>query len=115
MKIAVASDDATNVSERFDHAPYYLVFTVEEGKEVRRSIRPKGASRTALTSPGQSSSCVVATIADCEVLLAGGLSQAAADRARQVGIEPVLAQPGRAEEAVVSFLQANASYGFAPL
>jgi len=41
MKIAVISDDTENVSRHFDRAPYYVVFTVEEGQIVGKEVRKK--------------------------------------------------------------------------
>lgn len=36
MKIAVINDDGISVSQHFGYAPYYMVFTVENGKVVSK-------------------------------------------------------------------------------
>ena len=38
MKIAVVTDDQQTVSRHFGRAPYYLVFTVENGAIVSREL-----------------------------------------------------------------------------
>lgn len=41
MKIAVITDDGTTISQHFGRAPYYAVFTVEDGAIVAREMRDK--------------------------------------------------------------------------
>jgi predicted Fe-Mo cluster-binding NifX family protein len=41
MKIALITDDGKSISQHFGRAPYYLVVTLEDGKEVNRELRPK--------------------------------------------------------------------------
>ena len=36
MKIAFITDDEKTISQHFGRAPYYLVITVEDGKETNR-------------------------------------------------------------------------------
>ena len=41
MKIAVITDDGATISRHFGRAPYYAVFTVEDGAVVEREMRDK--------------------------------------------------------------------------
>ena len=115
MKIAVASDDGTSVSQHFGRAPYYVVFSVEEGKVTGREVRSKtyhhGADQEQ-GRPGESGSHhaghshggMVSPIADCAVVLAGGMGQGAYDSLRAQGIEPAFVRAGRAEDGIADYL-----------
>ena len=41
MKIAAITDDGVTISQHFGRAPYYLVYTVEDGEIVDRELREK--------------------------------------------------------------------------
>ena len=41
MKIAVITDDGKTISQHFGRAPYYMVFSVEDGKISGREMRDK--------------------------------------------------------------------------
>ncbi len=114
MKIAVASDDGTGVSQHFGRAPYYVVFEVQEGEVTGREVRSKayhhgagqqrGSDEGGGHHAGHSHGGMVSPIADCAVVLAGGMGQGAYESLRAQGIEPGFARAGLAEDGVADYL-----------
>ncbi len=116
MKIAVASDDGTFVSQHFGHAPYYVVFTVEDGQVTGREVRDKphhgsqGAphhgqpGRGAHHEGGQFHGRMASSIADCSAVLVGGIGAGAYNSLVAQGIVPARVRPGAVEDAVSDYL-----------
>jgi predicted Fe-Mo cluster-binding NifX family protein len=105
MKIAAISDDGVTISQHFGRAPLYIVLTVENGKIVNREQRPKSGHQNFAaiehqTAPGERHSYDAAsqakhrsmadTIADCQVLLAGGMGWGAYESLKSYNIEPIV-------------------------
>lgn len=114
MKIAVVTDDQTTISQHFGRAQYYLVFTVQDGQVVQQEVRAKlGHSQFQLEEHpdhdeahhehadeaqghgyGQHSadkhSRMMANLADCQVLLCGGMGMGAYESLQRLGVVPVL-------------------------
>jgi len=121
MKIAAISEDGTTISQHFGRAPYYVVLTVENGKVVKTEKRDKaghhtfGADEHHETAPGerhgydagaQSRHATMAqSIADCQVLLAGGMGWGAYESLKSHGIETVVTDVQSIEEAVKLYLE----------
>ena len=121
MKIAAISEDGTTVSQHFGRAPYYLVVTAQDGKVMSKEKRDKAGHHTFAagqhpdTAPGerhgydagaQSRHATMAqTIADCQVLLAGGMGWGAYDSLKNAGIEVVVTDVENIDEAVRLYLQ----------
>jgi predicted Fe-Mo cluster-binding NifX family protein len=118
MKVAVASDDGTRVSQHFGRAPYYVVFEVQEGRVASREVREKGYHHGAHQhqhghdgeEPGPHQhgaydhGSMVSPIGDCDVVLAGGMGAGAYHSLRAQGIEPAFVRADLAEEAVADYL-----------
>lgn len=121
MKIAVVSDDGSTISQHFGRAPYYVVLTVEDGIVVGEERRDKAGHRTFTGVQHREACCgekhgfdagaqsrhdvMVQSIADCEVLLAGGMGWGAYDSLRSRGIEVVVTDIENIEDAVKLYLQ----------
>ena len=45
MKVAVITADGQTISQHFGRAPYYAVFTVEEGQIAAKELRDKMGHR----------------------------------------------------------------------
>ena len=105
MKIAAISDDGVTISQHFGRALLYIVLTVENGKIVNREQRPKSghqnfAATEHQTVPGERHGYDAAsqskhrsmadTIADCQVLLAGGMGWGAYESLKSYNIEPIV-------------------------
>ncbi len=122
MKIAVITDDGTTVSQHFGRAPYYAVFTVEEGKIVDRETRQKmGHSQFSgepHTEPhGQPHGFDPAAqnrhnrmadaISDCQVLLCRGMGTGAYESMKTLGIRPIVTDIASIEEAIATYLNGD--------
>jgi len=116
MKIAVISEDGANISQHFGRAPYYVVLTVEGNEIVDSETRPKAGHHTFAAQgqprlgPGErhgydagsqaKHQSMAETIADCEVLIAGGMGWGAYESLKGCGIRPIVTDVGDIREAV---------------
>ena len=120
MKIATISDDGINISQHFGRAPFYVVLTVEEGNIAARETRPKTGHHTfAVTehplAPGERHGydagsqakhhSMAEAIADCQVLLVGGMGWGAFESLKSYNIEPVVTDVENIDEAVKRYVQ----------
>ena len=117
MKIAVVSEDEVNISQHFGRAPYYVVLTVEEAEIVDSETRSKAGHRTFAAqghprlAPGErhgydagsqaKHQSMAEAIADCEVLIAGGMGQGAYESLKGYGIRPIVTDVGDIREAAL--------------
>ncbi len=120
MKIAAVSDDGVTISQHFGRAPLYVVITTENGKVVSKETRPKAGHHTFAagehqdTAPGerhgydagaQSRHATMAqSIADCQVLIAGGMGWGAYENLKSRSIETIVTDIENIEEAVKLYL-----------
>jgi predicted DNA-binding protein (UPF0251 family)/predicted Fe-Mo cluster-binding NifX family protein len=102
MKIAVVTDDGTTVCQHFGRAKYYGVITIENGKVISKEQRLKaghhvaGAQHASQASNGArhgfdvdaqaSHAGMMANIADCQLMIAGGMGWGAQVSLKQAGI-----------------------------
>jgi predicted Fe-Mo cluster-binding NifX family protein len=122
MKIAVATEDGVTVSQHFGRAPFYVVATVEEGRIVGNERRAKAGHQVFATEErhapkGRQHGYGVASrarheqmaeaIADCEVIIAGGMGSGAFESMRARGIEPVVTDERDIREAALRYAQGN--------
>lgn len=119
MKIAAITDDGVTISQHFGRAPYYAVFTVEEGKVVKRELRDK-LGHTQFTheeghideqgrhgyGPGSQGrhARMAEAIADCQVLLCRGMGWGAYEAMNQYSIQPIVTDIAEIEAAVRAYL-----------
>jgi len=123
MKIAVITDDGTKVSQHFGRAPYYIVFTVENGKIIQKERRnkaghhsfgthkeehPSAEQRHGYDSAAQARHETMAnTISDCQVLIAGGMGWGAYESLKSRGIEVIVTDVTDTDEAVKKYTEGN--------
>jgi predicted Fe-Mo cluster-binding NifX family protein len=121
MKIATISEDGATISQHFGRAPYYLVVTVEDGKVVSKEKRDKAGHHTFAAhteehlAPGERHgfdagaqvrhASMMNNIADCQVLLAGGMGWGAYESLKSRGMETVVTDVENIEEAVNLYLK----------
>jgi predicted Fe-Mo cluster-binding NifX family protein len=119
MKIAVVSDDGETISQHFGRAQQYVVLTVENGRIEKREIRDKlghmhfegqhahEEDREHHYGPeaehrhGQ----MIEPIADCEVLIAGGMGGGAMQSLLSINIRPILTDVKSVDDAVKAFVE----------
>jgi predicted Fe-Mo cluster-binding NifX family protein len=120
MKIAVITENGKTISQHFGRAPYYLVFTIEDGKITNREMRDKighshfesqahehgdeSAGHGMDSSSHQKHGQMAAAIKDCQVLLCGGMGRGAYVSMEALNIKPVVAGITDIEEAVQAYL-----------
>ncbi|MEW6094250.1 MAG: NifB/NifX family molybdenum-iron cluster-binding protein [Chloroflexota bacterium] len=123
MKLAFVTDDETTISAHFGRAAYYLVVTLEDGKETGRERREKlshahfASEPHGLEIPGQPHGFDAAaqgrhgrmmeTIADCQILVARGMGAGAYENLKTRGIQPILTEIHTIDEAVKAYLLGN--------
>ncbi|MEW6034327.1 MAG: NifB/NifX family molybdenum-iron cluster-binding protein [Chloroflexota bacterium] len=120
MKVAAISDDGVNISQHFGRALYYVVLTVEGGKVVARERRPKAghhsfAATEQHSAPGEKHGYdagaqakhrgMAETIADCQVLIAGGMGWGAYESLKSYNIQPVVTDVESIDEAARLYLE----------
>ena len=123
MRIAAVSDDEVHISQHFGRAPYYVVLTVEGNEIVDSETRPKAGHRTFAAqehprlAPGErhgydagsqaKHKSMAETIADCEVLIAGGMGWGAYESLKGHGIRPIITDVGDIREAALRYVEGN--------
>ena len=123
MKIAAVSEDGITISQHFGRAPYYVVVTVESGAIVSREKRDKMGHAQFVNEPhahdGHGADArghgfdlasqskherMASAIADCEVLLAGGMGAGAYESMRAAKIRPIITDIAKIDDAVGAYL-----------
>jgi predicted Fe-Mo cluster-binding NifX family protein len=123
LKIAAISDDGVHISQHFGRAPYYVVVTVEGGEIVDSETRPKAGHHTFAAQehprlapgerhgydPGSQAKhrSMAESIADCEVLIAGGMGMGAYESLKGYGIRPIVTDMEDIREAVLRCADGN--------
>ena len=120
MKIAAISDDEVTVSDHFGRAPLYVLVTVEDGKIVSKETRAKTGHHTfaahhAELAPGERHgydagsqvrhASMMENIADCQVLIAGGMGWGAYESLESRNIQPIVTDIKSIDEAVKLYLE----------
>lgn len=120
MKIATITEDGKTISQHFGRAPYYLVLTIDEGKIVAREMRDKighnhfksqpheeqdhGAEHGSDTGSHLKHTSMAEAIADCKIVICGGMGRGAYESMRQLNIQPVVTVIRDIEEAAQAFI-----------
>jgi predicted Fe-Mo cluster-binding NifX family protein len=119
MKIAIVSDNESTISQHFGRAPYYIILTVENGKVVKQEKFERGAEGTCAcghseeeghhhaSHSGPDSAAkhnrMVDPIADCQVLIAGGMGYGAYDALKSRGLQVFITAEHSIQKAVELF------------
>jgi predicted DNA-binding protein (UPF0251 family)/predicted Fe-Mo cluster-binding NifX family protein len=127
MKIAAITDDGKTISQHFGRAPYYMVLTVEDGKITGKEKRDKAGHHTFTGHhegaghhgghPAQGEphgfdagaqarhAGMMNNIADCQVLIAGGMGWGAYESLKSRDIEAIVTDVANIEEAAGRYLE----------
>ncbi len=108
-KVAFATDEGLTISHHFGQALYFKVYTLENNAVVDVELRQKahhthgehGQEHEQGVHPGQ---LMFETIADCQVLVCGGMGMPAYNRAMEAGIEVFLTPETSIEAAIKAYL-----------
>lgn len=115
LKIAVVTEEKQVLSNHFGRAPFYQVFSVDDGTVVAVEERAKphhgegqheqGHDHDQHTSHHPHNHAdMFAPIGDCQVLLCGGMGSPAFQRAQEAGLEVILTG-GEIRTAVEAYLK----------
>jgi predicted Fe-Mo cluster-binding NifX family protein len=120
MKIAAVSEDGLAISQHFGRAPIYVVIEVEDGKVTNRETRAKAGHSNFAGPEEHHEACggphgcdsgseekhaiMGATIADCQVLLAGGMGWGAYASLKSQRVDPIVTDIENIDEAVKAYL-----------
>jgi predicted Fe-Mo cluster-binding NifX family protein len=118
MRIAVVTDDGETISAHFGRAMKYAVLTVEDGKVVARELRDKAGHHTfGQQGPhsheagqphgmgpeaGSRHRQMLASIRDCDVVVARGMGGGAYQGILEAGMKPILTEISGVEEAALA-------------
>ena len=121
MKVAVISDDGHTISQHFGYAPYYEVFTIENGLITGQETRDKSGhhnlggghgehhvqgERHGMDAASQSRhASMMDNIADCQVLIAGGMGWGAYEALKSRNIDVIITDVENILEAVQLFIE----------
>ena len=121
MKIAAITEDGTKVSQHFGRAPLYVVVTVENGEIINKETRNKTGHHTFAAhqhpeaAPGERHgydtgaqsrhASMAETIADCQVLIAGGMGWGAYESMKSRNIETIVTDVGDIDEAIKLYIE----------
>ena len=121
MKIAVVTENEVAISQHFGRAPFYVVFTIENGKisgkEKREKIGHNQFAGQHGPHAGQGGphgfgpasqnrhAGMAEAIKDCQVVIAGGMGMGAYESLKRYNIEPVITDVQNIEDAVNLQLQ----------
>jgi len=120
MKIAFITDDKKTISQHFGRAPFYLIITLEEGKETGRETRdkmshthfakeshgqPAPEAQRGFSAESQSKHArMAAAIQDVDVLVCGGMGGGAYHSMKSNNITPIVTDVVDIEEALGLYL-----------
>ncbi|HEY9075324.1 MAG TPA: NifB/NifX family molybdenum-iron cluster-binding protein [Anaerolineaceae bacterium] len=122
MKIAVITEDGKKINQHFGRAPYYLVLTVDQNQVVSKEMRSKlghdhfhgehqsgehgQSNRHGFDAASQGRhSRMAEAIADCQVLICGGMGMGAYDAMKRLNIETIVTDQQDIDLAVSAYLQ----------
>ena len=120
MKIAAITEDGMAISQHFGRAPLYLIVTVEDNKVVSKETRTKSGHHTFAAhhtelAPGERHgydagaqtrhASMMENIADCQVLIAGGMGWGAYESLKSRNIQAIVTDVGTIDEAVKLYLE----------
>ena len=120
MKIAAITEDCISISQHFGRAPLYLVVRVEDGKILNKETRSKTGHHTfaahhAELAPGEKHgydagaqtrhASMMENIADCQVLIAGGMGWGAYESLKNLNIQTIVTDVGTIDEALKLYLE----------
>lgn len=123
MKVAVITDDGQSISRHFGRAPYYMIYTIEEGKVTNKELVNKlghnhfqsaesagGHEHDHSQGHGMDSashdrhSDMAAPLAGCKALICGGMGMGAYQSMKTLNIVPVVTDLTDLDQAVQAFI-----------
>ncbi len=122
LRVAFVSDDGETISQHFGRARYYEVLTIENAKVTKKERRDKAGHHTfhpQETEGGHQHhnedpehqlhkhNIMSANIADCDILIAGGMGNGAYMHLTEANIKPVVTSHKTISDAIDSILKGS--------
>lgn len=122
MNIAIITENGKTVSQHFGRAPYYVVYTVDDGKIIGGEKRDKAGHHTfgnqheghnygeghGFGTHSQSKHAAMAdSIRDCSVVIAGGMGRGAYESMKSYNIESIITDVESIDEAVERYIKGD--------
>jgi predicted Fe-Mo cluster-binding NifX family protein len=122
MKIAVATEVGSIISDHFGRSPYFTVFEVVEGKIINQSTRQNtftrhfrgnheghqhGEHHHSPRGEAHDHDSVAEGLSDCSVVISHGMGRRAWEDLRVRGIEMIVTDETDAEQAARLYLAGN--------
>jgi len=122
LKIASVTENGNTISQHFGRAPLYVVVTAEDGKVLSKETRAKAGHHDFHQAETKADECgcgvhghgegadakhrtMADSIADCSVVMAGGMGWGAYESMKSRGIEPIVTDVRNIDEAVSLYLK----------
>jgi predicted Fe-Mo cluster-binding NifX family protein len=117
LKIVVVTDDEKTISLHFGRAQHYLVFTIENSQIISQELRDKVSHHHDAHDHAHEQhhgegaddkhNSMLASITDCEALLARGMGRGAYLALEAAHIKPIVTDIPSAEEAVQAYIRGD--------
>ncbi len=115
MRIAVPTNDGTNVSEHFGRSAAFVVFDIENGCINRREVRANAGRHTqdqgacghgGETHAPHDHAGILTALSGCEAVICTGMGWRAAEALKSAGIIPVMVDfAGSVDAAVGAYVR----------
>ena len=126
MKVAIVTTDGHTVSQHFGRSPYYKVVTIDDGQVVSEEMRERGTGHFARGQRHESHghwhqtgrheghgfgpeadarhAAMAAEIADCDVLVAGGMGRGAYESFSRAGLNVILTDKANIDDVLTGII-----------
>lgn len=126
MKVAIVTNDGRTISQHFGRSRYYKIVTIENGVVTESALRERGTGHFAPQQQARPDeqehrdpqgrhgygaeargrhSMMAAEIADCDVLIAGGMGSGAYESFKAAGLNVILTDYQDIEESVSALIE----------
>lgn len=121
MKVAIATDDGSSVSQHFGRSKYYVVYQIEDGKIMGSETRPKASHTTRAehhsleTGPepshehgieeGSFHEQVLSNVRDCQAIVTRGMGRGIHSAIEELGMLPIVTLEPSVEGAIQTYLK----------
>ncbi|MHB2155918.1 NifB/NifX family molybdenum-iron cluster-binding protein [Calditrichota bacterium GD2] len=123
MKVAIVTNDGQFVSQHFGRSKYYKVYTIEDNQIINVEMRERGIGHHSESIKHSAHSehhepkrhhgygpeakakhvMMAREIADCDVLIAGGMGMGAYEAFKAAGLQVILTDIVSTEEVITAF------------
>ncbi len=121
MKVAVVTNDAETISQHFGRSRFYKIITIKDEKQFSQEIRPRGTGHYAQGAQNHNHehshsdsegrhgfgpeandrhASMAREIADCDMLIAGGMGAGAYQSFVNAGLKVILTDKMNIDEAI---------------